>query len=448
MIHNNYIPFKGKKGKKGLKGKKDNSLYNNIVKNNTNNACALLLKIVIAIIVIVVVKYIYDKFMRDMKVANSKPSGLPKEDIVPKDFNIDLVPSGNQIFEGFDGTTTTSPAPKYINNAEGENVFFGLSSSDQSKLCKNKTDQVVGYRNASSGATFRFQKVDPTIDDTNASYFLLGSVNNGKVIQIDENNNLSLKSKSSTENKQHFKRKSTGTDRFYFVPKSQEDDAVPNALQYEFEYLSLRPVKADGNPYDGQIFIKYTDTDINKLGVSYGIGTPHLDGGDLQQQQPITYVINNTDSGSASQAIANTTSDNSNLNEAVERVLTAFNEYQTQQSANASGTALGNEPLKINLNLGSTSGFANVSNLESFQNLRGVEGFDVRSLLNDYSASMANAEFGNNNLSGIGNTLSSKLQQGADGTSFRGCPTIDRSKYMPKRLAAQCYGCNAGKNEQ
>jgi hypothetical protein len=453
MINNKYNPLKGKKGKKG-----------NTTKVSTltskKNLTSILLKLVILVIVITVGKYIYDKFMKDMKVANSEPKGVPSSDVVISDFNMDLVPSGDKIVEGFSGT--------FINNDDTENAFFALSSADQTTLCNNKSDLVVGYRNAVSGATFRFQKVDPTA--TEQEYFLLGSVNNGKVIEVGEEDDLILTTKSSTETKQHFVLKTSG-ENFYFVPKSDENNNQPRALQYEYEHLSLRRTKANNQPYEGQLFVAMSpneNADLNKQGVSYGVGTAHLDGGDLQKQRPITYVINSDNSGSQSpaevisSAQASSSTGDENLNAAVDRVLAAFNTYQEQQKTNASGGALGGEPLKVNLNLGSdssTSNFANVSNLEAFQNLRGVEGFDVRSLLNAYSnQGQASATFGNNNLGGtgssgtatsaLGDSYDDKLRTAAAGTSFRGCPTIDRSKYITTRQASRCYGCAAGEGEK
>jgi hypothetical protein len=453
MINNKYNPLKGKKGKKGNTSKVSTL-------TSKKNLTSILLKLVILIIVVIVVKYIYDKFMKDMKVANSEPKGVPVNDIIPSDFNIDLVPSGDKIVEGFGNI---------ISNSDAETSFYELSASDQSKLCSNKSDLTVGYRNAVSGATFRFQKVDPT--SSAEEYFLLGSVNNGKVIEVSVEDDLELKTKSSTEIKQHFVRKTSG-DNFYFITKLDAvNENQPRALQYEYEHLSLRRTKANNQPYEGQLFTKMNDAenlDLNKQGVSYGVGTAHLDGGDLQKQRPITYVIagGNTGTQSLSQQIATSQSSSNtgdeNLNAAVDRVLAAFNTYQEQQKQNASGGALGGEPLKVNLNLGggsSTSNFANVSNLEAFQNLRGVEGFDVRSLLNAYSnQGQASATFGNNNLGGtgssgtatssLGDSYNDKLRAAAAGTSFRGCPAIDRSKYITKRQASRCYGCAAGEGEK
>jgi hypothetical protein len=459
MINNKYNPLKGKKGKKGNTSKVSTL-------TSKKNITSILLKLVILVIVVIVVKYIYDKFMKDMKVANSDPKGVPSSDVVISDFNIDLVPSGNKIVEGFGDIITDDDA---------ETSFFELSSADQTKLCNNKSDLVVGYRNAISGATFRFQKVDPTNTSVH-EYFLLGSVNNGKVIEVvNGEDDLVLRTKSSTETKQHFVlKKYPDTDEsstYYFIPVSDETDTQPRALQYEYEHLSLRRTKTGSVPYEGQLFVAMSpneNADINKQGVSYGVGTAHLDGGDLQQQRPITYVnVSGSDASAAGQQVAtaqaSTSAGNDNLNEAVDRVLAAFNTYQEQQQSNASGGALSGEPLKVNLNLSgsgsSTSNFANVSNLEAFQNLRGVEGFDVRSLLNAYSnQGQASATFGNNNLGGtgssgtatsaLGDSYDDKLRAAAAGTSFRGCPAIDRSKYITKRQASRCYGCAAGEGEK
>lgn len=447
MINNKYNPLKGKKEKL------NSSMNRKGLIVNKNTITTFIFKIVIVIVFIFVIKYIYDKFMTDMKKANSDPKGIKESDYIFSDFNVNLVPSGNKIVEGFN----------IIANAEAENTFFGLSPSEQSNLCSNKSDQIVGYRNAVSGATFRFQKVDPTKNDDEADYFLLGDVNNGKVIEVDVEDNLTTKPKNSDEEKQHFKRlKKTDTqDTFYFITKLDvTDNNQPRALQYEFEHLSLRKTKTGNVPYEGQLFIKMPDSDINKQGVSYGLGTAHLDSGDLQRQRPVTYVVNTSNPQSVSQVVGatQTSTNDENLNEAVSRVLTAFDEYKRQQENNASGSAIGNEPLRVNLNLGSSSsGFANISNLESFQNLRGVQGNDVRSLLNAYTR-QSSASFGNNNLAGIGSSNTTftslgdiyddKLRQAARGTSFRGCPNIDRSKYITTRQASRCYGCSAGEGEK
>lgn len=452
MINKKYNPLKGKKGNS------TNSTNKTGIYFDKKTLYSLLYTVITVVIFFVVGKYIYDKFMKDMKETHSDPKGVPVSDVVVSDFNLDLVPSGNKVIEGFGNI---------INKTDAENSFFELSPSDQSLLCSNRSELTVGYRNAVSGATFRFQKIDPTSEAQ--EYFLLGSVNNGKVIEVGEEDNLVLKTKSSTETKQYFVRK-TNNNNFYFVPKTDEADNQPRALQYEYEHLSLRRTKVNAQPYEGQLFIAMTDTenaDLNKQGVSYGLGIAHLDDGDLQKQRPITYVVPSNNLGSTlSQQVSNiqTNSDasNENLNDAVERVLTAFGEYQEQQKNNASGGALGGEPLRVNLNLGgsgnsSTSNFTNISNLEAFQNLRGVEGNDVRSLLNSYTR-QANANFGDNNLGGIsgdstsvsalGDTYNDKLRVAASGTSFRGCPTIDRSKYITTRQASRCYGCAAGEGEK
>jgi hypothetical protein len=133
----------------------------------------------------------------------------------------------------------------------------------------------------------------------------------------------------------------------------------------------------------------------------------------------------------------------------------------------------GDKPLQFNVNLGSgtnsstaeVEGFRNMSNgpsnLEQFDNLRNGtnNSSDVRTLLNRYSQQLSssgtqqNASFGNNNLAGVSgsavNRMSAsvdeyvnKLQEAAGGTSFKGCPKVDRSKYVTGRQVSRCYGCN------
>ena len=423
----------------------------------------LILYLFIIAITIIVVRYIYDKLFKiDIIPKDVIINKLSKNLKVIQDFDINLVPGGNKLLEPFQSNI--------ISDKDAESSFYQLSPNDQSKLCMNKSEAIIGYRNAMSGATFRFQKVDPTVADDKAKYFLLGNVNNGKVIQVDDEDNLTLEIKSSDEGKQHFVRKTLNEPTFfYFVPNDDANENMPvRALQYEYDHLSLRLTMTTG-PYEGQKFVKMEESEQDKIikqGVSYGLSVPHLDRVDLAAQRPINYVV--VPSGGSSNIssvqqqlqgqIPGQQQSSTEINEAVERVLSAFNEYKEQQMKNTSGGVLGNEPLKINLNLnrGSNENFVNtnnsMSNLEAFENLRGVQGNDdVRSRLNIFLSTQSSATFGNNNLSGSGFSISNlsqndiyrnRLQQAAAGTSFRGCPLVNSKEYINKRHLSKCYGCN------
>ena len=485
MLSKKYNPFVNNKGKKNnvLKLKKIDKNNKNAITNISINLVKIILYLILLIILIISSRYIYDKiFYTEPTILNPNPTKAFK--LFPKkDFDEQIIPSGNTLIEKFDAvdagagagtgagtgatgagtgagvetTTAITEPPKFITNSEIENKFFSLDPGEQSKLCMNKADKVVGYKNAISGAVFRFQKVDPLTDDENADYFLLGSIDNGKVIQLDDKGNLQLKEKSSTENKQHFKRKLIN-NVYYFTPSKDNllnanNVAFPiRALQYEFEHLSLRQTRTDG-PFEGQKFLLMSDEEqlnINTNAVSYGIGIAHLDNDDIKKNNPINYVFLNSDGSTVTENLpdlvnnSNSNESDANLNNAVDRILVAFDEYKKQN--NTSNSVLGNDPLKINLNLfdGDTQdNFTNIgnniSNLESFQNLKGSETNDVRSKLNKYFNNNTQINIGNTNKD---NTLINKMKLAASGTSFRGCPVVDNSEYINKRHLAKCYGCN------
>jgi hypothetical protein len=458
MINKKYNPM----SKKNNKSKKTNYKFN---KNKLTN---ILLYLTIGIVICSLIWYYYNKYynsnniLKDSEILNENNT-TSKDKLIKKEFDVDLVPSGDKIVEGFENSENTTYDAKIISDPDTEQQFYGLTPSDQTKLCMNKVDMVVGYRNFISGATFRFQKVDPTDSDDNANYFLLGSINNGQVIQVDEKDNLEFKTKSSSENKQFFKRKTSDEGQtYYFVPYSDDK----KALQYEFEHLSLRPIRTN-EPYEGQKFIKmnYTSPDeINKLAVSYGIGTPHIDQDDIKNNGNVTYVMLNNGSnmtGSSDNvtskintAVQQSQQSNNDLKDAVNKVVEAVNNYNlSQEQINKNQS---NSPLNISLNLfdgdkTQSSSFTDISDKEAFNNLRGSNSIygnekftDVRSLLNQYSSISNN----NDNLTGI-SRLSDTLNKNynnklnaASGMSFRECPTVDYSKYITKRQASRCYGCN------
>jgi hypothetical protein len=157
------------------------------------------------------------------------------------------------------------------------------------------------------------------------------------------------------------------------------------------------------------------------------------------------------------------------LKEVVGNVLRDYNQYK-QTETKTQGGVFGSKPLQLNVNLndGSSSssnvsrpvnveGFVNTNtnhnrktNLDTFIDLKNGnvnDSLDVRDLLNRYSqqqmqsGGFASSDINNNNLSGIG-SISKELARAAAGTSFQGCPKIDRSKYVTGRQVARCYGCN------
>ena len=111
----------------------------------------------------------------------------------------------------------------------------------------------------------------------------------------------------------------------------------------------------------------------------------------------------------------------------------------------------GSKPLQINLNLDdgdnnseniNVEGFSNsTSDIQKFENFRNIENFDVRSLLTSYNTnSMSSTQ--NNNRQLQNNTNMNNLENTVKGMSFKGCPLIDKSKYVTRRQLARCYGCN------
>ena len=294
MISKKYNPL-------SKKGKKTNKKSSHSNKSNMNTNITLVL---LVILIIAVLMY-FNILPFDFKLSSKNTQHHNTLNINNNDgFDINKVPSGDKLIEGFEDTTTTTTQPiptttkyqaKYIVNGdpEAELAFLNLDKDDQNRLCSNKLGETMGYRNAATGATFRFQKIDPTTSQEH--YFLLASIDDGKVITVDDNDNLKLVTKSSTDDNQHFLRKqiviksgrrTVETDDYYFIPLTDENETRPRALQYEFEHLSLRLVKEDNTPYEGQKFTIMTPEEqdtVNIMGLSYNEGTPHLNSGDLTE---------------------------------------------------------------------------------------------------------------------------------------------------------------------
>lgn len=404
-------------------------------------------------------------------------------------YDINKIPTGNVIenFNVIDNFESTSTVP--IDSSSGNNTppksFEELTLDEQQEKCLAISRDIIAFRNKLSGATFRFQKVDKfsTVED----YFLLGELNNGRVIEALQDTSLKYAIKDSSKASQLFTKVnvSTGSNDVYFISKEYPD----YALQYEHDHISLRT--HNNTPYEGQKFIELDENDkAIKDSISFGIGKPHLSKDDLESQGPRTFVFIGNDGNATTETDINqlvnqsqTNLDNlthEQLKEVISAVLRDYNQYKLSEQKTTSGL-LGYKPLQFNVNLGSSSntntlpdveGFGNISDnstdIEHFDNLRNSvhNSYDVRTLLNMYSQQLnsispqQSASFGNNNLAGvspqsdnastqaINNITSSvdeyvnKLQQAAAGTSFKGCPRIDKSKYITGRQLSRCYGCN------
>lgn len=385
-------------------------------------------------------------------------------------FDISKVPSGNMI-EGFNNPIVSSS----VNDNTEIVSFESLTKEQQQAKCVALSKDILAFRNKLSGATFRFQKVDKfsSVED----YLLLGESNNGRVVEAQKDTSLTYAIKDSANKSQIFTKINTGSGNdVFFVSKEYPD----YALQYEHDHLSLRT--HNGTPYEGQKFFELDENDkALKDSISFGIGKPHLSQDDLYSQGPRTFVFvgndgsinTETDVGQivnqSQSALDNLTQEQ--LKEVVGNVLRDYNQYKTTEQQRTS-SMFGNKPLQFNINLGDGSnsskaeveGFRNLlngpSNLEQFDNLRNGtnNSADIRSLLNRYSQQLSSipqqySNFGNNNLTSVSQSnvnkmatnvdeYVNKLQETASGTAFKGCPRIDKSKYVTGRQVSRCYGCN------
>lgn len=461
-----YNPLK--KTGKSLTSKMTKMIPKNKVKNILSNPIKLLLVVIVLAAVVLGVRHLMNRKATVKITGNmSQMNSTVKRD---DGFDVSKVPSGNMT-EGFNDPTSTSSETTTTQAVS----FESLTKEQQQAKCVALSRDVLAFRNKLSGATFRFQKVDKfsSVED----YLLLGESGNGRVVEAQQDTSLKYAIKDSANTSQIFTKTSAGTGSdVYFVSKAYPD----YALQYEHDHLSLRT--HNGTPYEGQKFIELDEDDkALKDSISFGIGKPHLSQDDLQSKGPRTFVFVGNDGSATAEtdvsqivnqsqsALDNLTQEQ--LKEVVGNVLRDYNQYKTAEQQRVS-SMFGDKPLQFNVNLGSGSnsgpaeveGFKNMSNgpsnLEQFDNLRNGtnNSSDVRTLLNRYSQQLSsipqqNASFGNNNLAGVSgsavNRMSAsvdeyvnKLQEAAGGTSFKGCPRVDRSKYVTGRQVSRCYGCN------
>ena len=433
-----------------------NIFFNTLSKFTSKTGITAIVIILIVIAsVLIYRKYNFNNNANSNLDINSINNKLNNNKAVNDGFNLDIVPSGN-VIEGFNPTTTQQTQPQ----------FEQLTIDEQKAKCQAISQDILGFRNKLSGATFRFQKLDK-FDTNNNDYFLLGNIGNGMVIEANEDTSLKYATKDSSNNSQKFIKSNTGNET-YFINKAYPD----YALQYEHDHLTLRT--HNNNPFEGQKFIMLNKDDkALKDAISFGIGRPHLDKNDLQSKGPRTYVLMNRDGATATQNDVNQLLQDPALEQltheqlkgVVGNILRDYNQYKkSEQQLN--GGVFGDKPIQFNVNLSDGNKSSDVANVEGFTNsskgntidtfvdLRRGTGndtsLDVRSLLNRYSqqntqsiglSSLASSNINNNNLSAIGSDAK-ELAKAAAGTSFQGCPKIDRSKYLTGRQVARCYGCN------
>lgn len=436
----------------------------------TNTKTTNTLFILSVILVVVLCIYLYVNYYNTKSPTNPNAISTTStgSSLNTDSYDVNNIPSSN-IVERFEGG---------VDDEECGVPFEQLSPSDQLSKCEAISSDIENYRNKLSGATFRFQKLDK-FNVNNTDYFLLGNVGNGMVVEANSNDtSLKFATKDSTNDSQKFTKLTVpnSTD-VYFVSKA----ASSYALQYEHDHLSLRT--HNDAPFEGQKFVLLNEKDkALKSAVSFGLGKPHLNKDDLESKGPRTFVflgsdgnatVSQSDMGQLLQDPALEQLTHDQLKEVVGNVLRDYNQFK-QTENKTQGGVFGSKPLQFNVNLndGSSSsgnvsrpvnveGFENTNNhnhnnnktnLDTFIDLRNSnanESLDVRSLLNRYSqqqqqmqsGGFASSAINNNNLSGIG-SISKELARAAAGTSFQGCPKIDRSKYVTGRQVARCYGCN------
>lgn len=454
-----YNPMTMKHKKRNTSSSTSSSTSSILTNTKTTNT----LFILSVILVVVLCIYLYVNYYNTKSPTNLNAIATTSigSSLNTDSYDVNNVPSSN-IVERF---------------VEGNVPFEQLSPSDQQSKCEAISRDIETYRNKLSGATFRFQKLDKFNAD-NTDYFLLGNVGNGMVVEANrDDTSLKFATKDSTNDSQKFTKLTVpnSTD-VYFVSK-----ATPSyALQYEHDHLSLRT--HNDAPFEGQKFVLLNEGDkALKSAVSFGLGKPHLNKDDLESKGPRTFVflgsdgnatVSQSDMGQLLQDPALEQLTHDQLKEVVGNVLRDYNQFK-QTENKTQGGVFGSKPLQFNVNLndGSSSsgnvsrpvnveGFENTNtnhnnhktNLDTFIDMKNGNtntSLDVRSLLNRYSqqqqqmqsGGFASSAISNNNLSGIG-SMSKDLARAAAGTSFQGCPKIDRSKYVTGRQVARCYGCN------
>lgn len=476
-----YNPMTQGKKNKSSKQKTSYTLNNNNSTKQTGSKKlfkytlkTITVNIIIVILIVLASFFLYRKYNISKTKINDMNNNLHINSSINDEFNVHIVPSGNTI-EGYEDTS----ANNLSHTTAQQKSFEQLTPEQQIEKCQAISQDILAFRNKLSGATFRFQKLDK-FDTANNDYFLLGNIGNGMVIEANQDTSLKYATKDSTNNSQKFVKTNSGNES-YFINKAYPD----YALQYEHDHLSLRT--HNGTPFEGQKFIMLNENDkALKDAVSFGIGQPHLNKNDLQSKGPRTFVFLNSDGANATQTDVNQLLQDpaleqlthEQLKDVVGNILRDYNQYK-QHSQQLKGGVFGDKPIQFNVNLsdGNTSS-NNVANVEGFTNIHKGDtmdtfidlkngnsnntSLDVRALLNRYSQQDTNTldtntlntntlsnitSNNNNNLSSIG-SISKGLSAAAAGTSFQGCPKIDRSNYLTGRLVSRCYGCNADSSLQ
>lgn len=321
-------------------------------------------------------------------------------------------------------------------------------------LCPTQPASLISaVRSLYSGATFKIETITPSKPN---EVFICGPGNFVVELVSGASNALKLAVKNTSGNNllQKFVKEElvnpTDTNSKCIVFKAFDTVLY---IQYEHEHLSLRPLNTGNKPFLGQCFVSYVATpeEINSHALAIGISKVGLDGSELIDSG-VTGSVNVpevTGSGlSSAQTLQQET--DTKYAEALSGVMEKINLLSSQlQGAPVSSSVFGNkDAIKINVDLSGSSdkaGFANISGRANFQDMAasGSGTASVSQLLDQYLGASGTLELGN--IPAVSGSLSNngllEIKQALQ-NKFKGCPSIDRSKYYTERQLAQCSGCN------
>lgn len=332
-----------------------------------------------------------------------------------------------------------------------KDAIKNLSEENQQGVCAIANSLVSGYRSLFSGAVFKFTESSKDSGD----YFLFGPDMRVVEVSDDGTNSLFMSIKNKNPQQQLFKRELATKDNtganiasgseicYVFTPKKSKD----MALQYEHEYLSVRPIIRDAEtdeprPFIGQCFLRFqaTEEELNASALATGLGIPSLNSRNLVSKSGFT--------GNAQDSLANITRQIEE--QARSPAIRDYAEYQNktggpQTEVGEQGNPFANKPIQVNLDLASILGRDGFQDNDARNPDSGST--SVRALLDNYTSML-------NGNTGVSSQVSSKelavnkaYRESLDNSASNGagvpvgCPGIDRSMYYTERQLSQCAGC-------
>lgn len=337
----------------------------------------------------------------------------------------------------------------FTKNELSSKIVGELSDSEIKSVCNPENQPIKGFRSLQSGATLKFETIGNSSDK---KYYLHGPPH--KVVTVDVGNSLTLNAKNEVNGKKQIftkvEKEVNGDKCFVFT---YGNDNPQLALQYEHEHLSLRPIKANNDPFMGQCFVTYEGASVSEIeanSLSLGISVPRLGNEDLMGSGHNNHV--SSDSVQNNKTKTPTKTDNipdvntlgeltkNQFQDLMNIILKDVSLYNKEVSGGKPGDqnafSLSDEGLTVNVNLQKQD---DTIDEDTFTDLKGDNSSSsVRTLLNTYTKSKKGSSFlekieKGNSLQNVNDVLRNK---------FKGCPGFDRSKYYSERQIAQCSGCS------